>query len=819
VIDLPDGDAFRLALGRAIESVLSSGIVVIDTQGRQVYVNDAFCRLVGWPREDLLGRLPPFQYWPPDAVAEIRARFDDALSGRFPPGGARLEFMRRDGTRFPALVQVAVLRSGDRIEGWLASVADATVVEAASLESQALARRLRELTQHLEDVLYVNDVGQGRLVYVSPSFERVWGLPVAVVTADPHRYLEAIEPAWREQAQAAFGRQMAGERTDLEYPLRRPDGTRIWVRDQSFPVVEDGKVCRIVGIASDITQMKATEARLQRSLAQLAVAESVARLGHCDVDLVLGTMSWSAGLYALLELPPGSAPGYRAALRRVHPADRRRLRPLHRALRRGSAPAGHAVVGELAFRLCLPSGERHVRERAHRSTDGWDRPLRAMLVLQDVTEQERMAAELDAYRHRLEERVASRTAELAAARQRAEAASRAKSDFLANVSHEIRTPMNAIVGLVHMMLEDESDPRRAERLQGIDMGAQQLMAVVSDVLDLSKIEAGRLELEATVFDLRQTLRRACDMVRPNALAKGLVFEARLADDLPAWVRGDAVRLAQVLLNLLSNAVKFTARGAVRLDARLEPAPDGAGRLRVEVTDTGIGVSDDLLPRLFRPFEQADGSTTRRHGGTGLGLAISRRLVELMRGSIGTRRVEPQGSCFWFEVPLECAEAPAAAPAAGMPVYRTPVPGGAAARLLVVDDNALNRRVAAELLRRRGHEVDEAPGGAEAVAMAAAWPYALVLMDLQMPGVDGLAAALAIRALPGHRDTPIVAMTGNVLEEDRERCREAGMVSFVAKPVRPASLLAEVARWVPADAAGSAQAATGAGAAVAPGRAP
>jgi PAS domain S-box-containing protein len=393
------------------------------------------------------------------------------------------------------------------------------------------------------------------------------------------------------------------------------------------------------------------------------------------------------------------------------------------------------------------------------------------------------------------QRLQALNAELVAERDKAQAAARAKTAFLANMSHEIRTPMNAIIGLTHLMQRDTRDAVGQERLGKIADAAHHLMGIINDVLDLSKIDAGKLELEALDFDLEEMLARSCSMVAGPAHAKGLALQVD-AQDLPLQVRGDPTRLSQVLVNLLGNAVKFTERGAVTLRGTLLERDAKSLRLRFEVRDTGIGIEPERVGRLFDAFEQSDSSTTRRFGGTGLGLAVTRQLVELMGGTVGVESTPGVGSLFWVTVRVQPAATPTARSHADDPPQPAPHPR-LGARVLLAEDNAVNQEVARELLRAAGCEVDVADNGQRAVEMARAGGYDLILMDVQMPELDGIEASRQIRSMSGMSRIPIIAMTANAFAEDRAACLAAGMNDHVAKPVQAATLYDTLARWLPA----------------------
>ena len=429
---------------------------------------------------------------------------------------------------------------------------------------------------------------------------------------------------------------------------------------------------------------------------------------------------------------------------------------------------------------------------------GYAHSLRETLDRYRETQQDLQikGAELAKYRDHLEDLVALRTQELTEARTAAEAANVAKSAFLANMSHEIRTPMNGVLGMANLVRRAGVTSQQQDYLEKIETSGRYLLGIVDDILDLSKIEAGKLELSPRDFALDDLVRDITAVVGDRASAKGLAFRVDIAN-APTWLHGDSARLAQALVNYLGNAVKFTEHGSIALGCRVLDADDTGYLLRFEVADTGIGMTADERIRIFEPFEQADNTARRRFQGSGLGLAIAKRLADLMGGEVGVESEPGKGSSFWLTVRLSRGAprsiTPAAPPKEGAEVLLTRDFSGT--RVLLAEDDPISREVAQYLLQSVGLAVEVAENGAEAVEMAASSDFALILTDMQMPKMDGVQATAAIRALPGRETTPVLALTANAFADDRRRCLEAGMNDFIVKPFEATLLFETVLKWL------------------------
>jgi len=598
---------------------------------------------------------------------------------------------------------------------------------------------------------------------------------------------------WAEQADLyrADDRQVmeSGQpRLDFEEPQTTPDGEIIWLRTSKVPLRDvAGTITGVLGLYDDITARKKVESALTRE--RLFSSETINALPGVFYlfDASGRFVRWNKHFneitgYSDDELAMMHGPDFFSGL------DQERIAAAMAEVFRDGTTSVEAL-----FQNRQGQGIPYLFSGTRMVIDG-DAYLLGVGI--DISERKQAEAELEQHRDHLEELVTNRTQELALAKEAAETANVAKSAFLANMSHEIRTPLNAITGMAHILRRSGLTPQQTDRLDKIEGAGKHLLEIINAVLDLSKIEAGKFTLDDAPVHIEALLGNITSMLGQKAKNKGLRLQIETVS-LPHNLHGDATRLQQALLNYASNALKFTETGHITLRVKEELQTNTTATLRFEVEDSGIGIAPDALSKLFVAFEQADNTTTRKYGGTGLGLAITRKIAEVMGGTAGVSSTEGMGSTFWFTAVLRKGQysveetTKAGADTAEQAIQRY----HAGKRILLVEDEPTNREIAQMLLEEVGLKVDLAEDGREAVAKAGAASYAAILMDMQMPVLDGLDATRQIRQLPERETTPILAMTANAFAENKDQCFAAGMNDFIAKPVIPEVLYESLLKWL------------------------
>ncbi|WP_317202988.1 CHASE3 domain-containing protein [Janthinobacterium sp.] len=585
---------------------------------------------------------------------------------------------------------------------------------------------------------------------------------------------------------------------ELEHRVLLVDGSVGWTFSRAIPMQDvNGKIIEWFGAASDITERKRAEIKLQSAMAK---AEQELRYSENKFATLFNKAPFPATLSRL--------PGYEYA-------------DVNEAWMRKFGYTKEEAIGKTSLELNIyrdraiwsgTTGDVAQGKPVHnleqlvfsRSGDEFtvsidvnkieiDGENYSFIFAQDITERKENETILSKYKNHLEELVLERTKELEIARQQAEAANTAKSEFFANMSHEIRTPISSVLGLAQLAINAETDPKQLDYLEKIQISGEHLLSIIDAILDFSQMEAGKLNIEKTDFDLNEIERKLADMLTQKAVGKGLKLSFDFDPGIP-MLCADSLRISQILLNYIDNAIRFTEQGEIVIRAIIAENDKDDLLLRCEVQDTGIGISTENMAKLFLPFQQADNSITRKYGGSGLGLAICNRLVKLMDGEVGIKSEVGKGSTFWFTVRLDKSKEKKEGLFAGEANMVSALQG---AHILLVDDDDINRLVATTFLQRAGADVSIAKNGKEALHLLRQIRFDCVLMDIQMPVMDGLETIQVIRGDPSLAGLRVIAMTANASNDDREHFLVAGMNDFISKPFKSKSLFNVIEKWLPA----------------------
>ncbi len=682
------------------------------------------------------------------------------------------------------------LDSTGKLTSYIGTTLDITEKKQAELDLRLSEERLRLAIDAARIGTYHWDMVSNRILW-SDSYRRIWGVPPEMESCYEN-WLATLHPEDREPTVADLNRAMEQRRDyQVEYRILWPDGSVHWISALGrFFFREDGLPLRMEGAVFDISDRKQAEKEIRSLNVDLErmVAERTAELRISEERYRM--IYDNAGDSIFILSPEGRilAANRQACLHYGYSEEEF----LKRTLADINTPGNAALIPERIASV-LRDGRAAIKVD-HLDSRGQVMHVEAKAAAIHYSGQTCIVSVV----HDITERI-KHEQEMEEARRAAEAANVAKSVFLANMSHEIRTPLNGIMGMARLLENTALTPDQKECLQVLQTSSHNLLSLINDILDLAKIESGRMELESCDFSLKAGITEVVQNLRPQLHAKELRMIMDIAAEVPDTLVGDPLRLKQILLNLLGNAVKFTHRGEIRISAAVQNRSGSRVWLRIGVADSGIGIPPDLLENIFLPFSQADSSTTRRYGGTGLGLSICRRTAELMGGQIRVESKPGAGSTFTLEVPFALRERTAER---GEPKRAVPVPfprPGMPMRILVVDDHEINRQVAARMLRMAGHTVVESPSGEDALQKWGETGAELILMDIQMPGMDGIETLRRIRQAEkeGRQRVPVLALTARAMPAERDMILGEGFDGYLSKPVDMNILLEQIGRWQPA----------------------
>ena len=751
-----------------------SAMWVTDESGGNQFVNRAYRELLGIGHEDGQGAAWPILLHPDDAPA-YTGSFYRAVAEHAPfRAEARVRDIHGEWRWVASYAEPRFSSAGAYLghSGISPDITERKRAEEALRAADARYRILAHAVRSAGESIVITDC-ENRILYVNAAFLRTYGYredELIGQAIDVIRSARTSEEVQHEILTATMAGNWCGELWN-----RTKDGREFPVSLATSTVYdEEGNRVALVGFSRDITERRRAEQALQSSeekFRQLAenIREVFWMMSPSSREILYVSPAWEHVWGRTCESLYRNPALWAEAL---HPEDAARALALfERQIQ------GESVDSE--YRIRTPDGqEKWIHDRAFPIRDASGELVRVVGIADEITERKRHVEEL------------------IQAREAADAANVAKSRFLANMSHEIRTPMNGVIGMSQLLLETDLGAEQRRYADVVQTSGRSLLALIDNILDLSKIEARKVTLEKCGFDLRRTVDDVVQMLEIQSRLKGLTLVSRVSTEIPALLHGDPYRFRQVLTNLVANAIKFTERGEVVVEAALKGRNAGHVTVGFCIVDTGIGMQPEEIGRLFAPFSQADASTTRKYGGTGLGLTISKQLVEMMGGKIGVRSQPGQGSTFWFTVVLETdrQQSAGASPQDGVAASAT-----RRARILVVEDNAVNREVLLTQLKRLGYQASAAETGLAAVEAVENGGHDLVLMDCQMPLMDGLEATRRIRR-SNCPDIPVVAVTADAMPSDRELCLEAGMNDYLAKPVELRQLSRMLAKWLPADTA-------------------